>query len=105
MFVKKRIIILVVVLLVILPISVDLVSLMDKGISDQRYEEICQTIIKNSRAVVIIQDERDITQDFLNKYGDSIEDDNYDDAIAFLQEEHLSITIEIKDGNHVLLRD
>lgn len=104
MFVKRRIVILL-VMLVIIPISIDLVSLMDKGISNQRYEEICRTIINSPRAVVIIQDERDITQEFLDNYGDSIGDDNYDEAIAFLQEEHISITIEINEKNQVVLGD
>lgn len=103
MFVKRRIVILL-VMLVIIPISIDLVSLMDKGISDKRYEEIVKIIIDSPKAVVIKRDGRDITQDFLDKYGDSM-GYNYDEAIEFLQEEHTSITIEINDKNQVLLGD
>ena len=92
-----------VVMFVIIPTSIDIVSFFDRDLRDQRDEEILQAIVESPNAVVIKQNGQNITSDFLDEYKDSIENENYAEAVGFLKEKGTDITIRMNDSNKFLL--
>jgi hypothetical protein len=99
----KKTITLTIFILLIIFLSYDSISLVNRDISPQRYEEVLQAIVRNPDNVVIRQNGRNVTSDFLDKYRHSIENNNYTEAINFLKKKGTDITISISDSNKFLL--
>jgi hypothetical protein len=100
---NKRNLIILVVVFIIIPAITGIVTSLDKSPRDERYEEILQAIVASPKAAELKQDGQDITSDFLDKYIDSIENEDYSEAIEFLCENKISISISINGRNEFLL--
>jgi hypothetical protein len=99
---KYKIGFVIVTVLLVISLIPDIVCFFDRDHSDKRYEEILQAIIASPKAVEIMQDGNDITNDFLDKYTTSIENEDYSEAIDFLRENNISIGISINDRNEFI---
>lgn len=99
---KYKIGFIIVSVLLVISLIPDIVCFFDRDLSDKRYEEILQAIIASPKAVEIMQDGNDITNDFLDKYTTSIENEDYSEAIDFLRENNISIGISINDRNEFI---
>jgi hypothetical protein len=100
---KRNVVLIIVALFLIIPLAIDVISILDRYPSDNRYEEILQAIVASPDEVVLKQNELDITSDFLDKYKTPIENGNYSEAIDFLKKNGISITISINGSNEFLL--
>ncbi|SHJ62104.1 hypothetical protein SAMN02745751_02973 [Dethiosulfatibacter aminovorans DSM 17477] len=100
---NKKNIILIVVIFIIIPGLINAVSIQDSSPSDDRYVEIVQAIIASPKSAKLLHDGQDITIDFLNEYKESIENGDYSDAVDYLKEGGISISIQINGRNEFLL--
>ena len=100
---NKRNVIIIVVVFIIIPAIIGIVTSWDKSPSDERYEEILKAIVASPKSAELKQNGQGITSDFLDKYKDSIENEDYSEAIKFLRENKISISISINGRNEFLL--
>lgn len=100
---NKRNIIIIVVIFIIVPCIISIVSMQDKRPDNERYVEIVQAIVASPKSAKLLQDGQDITINFLNEYKESIENGDYSDAVDYLKEGGISISIQINGRNEFLL--
>jgi hypothetical protein len=100
---KRKVVLIILAVYALISITMDIVAFFDRDISDKRYEEILQAIIASPKSVELKQNGNDITNDFLDKYTTSIENEDYSEAIDYLRENNVSIGISINDRNKSLL--
>lgn len=100
---NKRNIIILVVVFIVIPGIIGITNILDRDLSEDRYEVIVQAIASSPKAAELKQDGKDITSDFLYKYRDSIENEDYSEAIEFLRGNDISISISINSRNEFLL--
>jgi hypothetical protein len=62
-----------------------------------------QAIVASPKSAKLLQDNQDITSDFLSEYIESIENGDYSEAIEYLKEGGISISIHINGRNEFLL--
>ena len=90
-------------IIIIVPCIISIVSMQDKRPDNERYVEIVQAIVASPKSAKLLQDGQDITINFLNEYKESIENGDYSDAVDYLKEGGISISIQINGRNEFLL--
>lgn len=100
---KSNVFLIIVTTCLIISLAIHLKSFLNREISDKRYEEILQAIISNPNAVELRHEEQDITSSFIEKYKKSIENEDYSEAIDFLKENDIGITIHINSKNEFII--
>ncbi len=76
-----------------------------KDLNDERIEIILRAIISDPEAVKIEIEGEDITDEFLNKYSSSINNKNYTEAMYFIRNNKIAISISSTKKNEFLIRD